>query len=76
MKITLDNNDAGKVLATFCPKIARYEKGAYRLQIKGKPLVLGQTDLSLRSRVQYQNISGDLSLKLNGSGVAITLDLQ
>ena len=76
MKITLDNNDAGKVLATFCPKIARYEKGTYRLQIKEQPLVLGQTDLSLRSRVQYQNLSGNLALKLDGTGVTIDIDLQ
>lgn len=76
MKITLDNNDAAKMLATFCPKIECCEKGTYRLQIKGQPLVLGQTALSLRSRVQYQNLSGNLALKLDGAGVAIDLDLQ
>lgn len=68
MKILIEKNDIENVLKTFCPAV-KYENGKYEIDVKGKRVSVGDAELTLKSRIAYDAVSGDLDLKMDRDGI-------
>ena len=77
MKLTLDNSDLSSVLGTFCPSLVTLNDGKFSLSLKGKKIVFGETALSLKSQIAYDNkVNGVVDLQLNKDGATVNLLLK
>ena len=76
MKITLDNSDLSSVLGTFCPSLVSLNDGKFSLSLKGKKIVLGETDLSLNTDIAYDKINATVALQLHKDGATVNLVLK
>lgn len=77
MKLTLDNSDLSSVLGTFCPSLVTLNDGKFSLSLKGKKIVLGETVLSLKSQIAYDNkVNGVVDLQLDKDGAVVDFRLK
>jgi hypothetical protein len=89
MQIKIDHNDIGKVLEEFFPR-ANYADGKLRIELDSdksdrkdtdtvsKDLELENTVATIRSKLSYGKISGELELNLdlNPKGIDCTITLK
>lgn len=75
MKIKIEKNDIEKLLPHFCPA-GKYENGTFQFNIKNKPISLGNAHVTLKSKIAYDAISGDLNLNMNQDGLDAEVKLD
>lgn len=77
MKLTLDNSDLSSVLGTFCPSWVTLNDGKFSLSLKGKKIIFGETVLSRKSQIAYDNkVNGVVDLQLDKDGAAVDFRLK
>ena len=75
MKVKIETTDIEKLLKHFCPA-GKYENGQFQFNIKDKPISLGNTELTLKSKIACDAISGDLSLNMDQDGIDAEVKLD
>lgn len=76
MKIQMDAADIEKLLTAYCPQIVQHTGNKYLIRFGEKQFMLGDTELLLKTEVEYDKLKGDLNCKLCGSGAEISIGLK
>ncbi len=76
MKIIMDAADIGKLAAAYCPQTVRYSGDTLLISVGDADFTLENTKLSLKTNVEYKNLTASLNCHLADGGAEITLDLK
>ena len=72
----MDTVDIGKLLVAYCPQMVQHTDNKFLIRFGEKQFVLGDTELALKTEVEYDKLKGDLNCKLCGSGAEISIGLK
>lgn len=76
MKIQMDAADIEKLLAAYCPQKIQHSGDKFRIHFGQRQIVLGHTELTLKTELDLGNLKGDLNGKLSGNGAEISMGLK
>ena len=76
IKIQMDTMDIEKLLTAYCPRMVQHTGNKYLIRFGEKQFMLGDTELLLKTQVEYVKLKGDLNCKLCGSGAEISIGLK
>lgn len=76
MKIQMDAADIEKLLAAYCPQKIQHSGDTFRIRFGQRQIVLGHTELTLKTELDLGNIKGDLNGKLTGNRAEISVGLK
>lgn len=76
IKIQMDTVDIEKLLAAYCPQMVQHTGSKFLIRFGKKQIVLGDTELALKTEVEYDKLKGDLNCKLCGSDAEISIGLK
>lgn len=76
MKIQMDMTDIRKFLAAYCPQKMQRSGDRFRILFGQRQIVLGHTELTLKTEVDLGNFKGDLNGKLTDNGAEISVELK
>lgn len=72
----MDTVDIEKLLVAYCPQMVQHTDNKFLIRFGKKQIVLGDTELALKTEVEYDKLKGDLNCKLCGSGAEISIGLK
>lgn len=76
IKIQMDTVDIEKLLTAYCPQMVQHTGNTFLICFGEKQFVLGDTELVLKTDVEYDKLKGNLNCKLCGSGAEISIGLK
>ena len=76
IKIQMDTVDIEKLLAVYCPQMVQHTGSKFLIRFGEKQIVLGDTELVLKTEVEYDKLKGDLNCKLYSNGAEISVGLK
>lgn len=76
MKLQMDTADIEKLLTAYCSRMVQHSGNKYLIRFGEKQFVLGDTELVLKTDVEYDKLKGNLNCKLCSSGAEISIGLK
>ena len=76
IKIQMDTADIEKLLTAYCPRMVQHSGNKYLIRFGEKQFVLGDTELVLKTDVEYDKLKSNLNCKLCSSGAEISIGLK
>lgn len=76
IKIQMNTVDIEKLLTAYCPQMVQHTGSKFLIRFGKKQIVLGDTELVLKTEVEYDKLKGNLNCKLCGCGAEISIGLK